>query len=107
MHGKVMKVSRLDFDPVIWQSSPFPCDVNTITVSLKHKMVPMIAICRPTITITNLQNAVHDNGVIFITDKLNTQTKNASWSLGSIRVNLADLIPSGAEKNAVHILLLL
>ena len=84
MSGTVMKVSPLNFDSYIWQSSPFPCDENTITVSLAHhdpectgvlhdsciagsidtQKVPLFEICNPQVTISGLTNAVHNDGLI-------------------------------------------
>jgi len=37
------------------QSSPWPCDINTITVIMQSN-VPLIKRCQPVITVTNLRN---------------------------------------------------
>jgi len=110
MTGTVMVVSPLDFEARIWQSSPFPCDVNTITVSLTHKVVDLLSICNPTITISGLDNAVHDDGVIEISDIRNDATKNGTWSTsvaggktqGSVALELSDLMPADDRDDVFH-----
>eukprot|EP00961_Rhodomonas_salina_P050639 680035-Rhodomonas_salina.1 len=53
-----MTVEELDFDSyVATQSSPFPCDNNTITLSFSIN-VPMLVRCSPQITISGLSTAV-------------------------------------------------
>ena len=42
------------------QSSPWPCDINTITVIMQSN-VPLLKRCQPIITVTNLRN-VHGGG---------------------------------------------
>ena len=45
MNGLALKVSALHFDAHISQSSPFPCDENTITVLLSHKTLSGAGYC--------------------------------------------------------------
>ena len=99
MHGKIMHVSPLDFDPYIYQSSSFPCDINKITVSLRHMEVPMLAVCNPSVTISSLTNAVHNDGVILVQDVVGGQTRNGTWNHGTIILRLSDFIATGAEQN--------
>ncbi|MGB1601260.1 MAG: hypothetical protein ACPIOQ_51470, partial [Promethearchaeia archaeon] len=80
MHGTVMAVSPLNFESTISQSSPFPCDTNTIKVVLSHMVVPVMAQCNPTVTISGLRNAIADDGHIAVTDLLDSQSKNGTWS---------------------------
>ena len=103
MNGTVMVVNKLDFETTIWQSSPFPCDVNTITVSLRHREVPILAICNPSVTISGLNNAVQDDGVIRVLNFLNNSTSPMGiWSRagiesreGILQLNMSDFISSG------------
>ena len=109
MEGTVMIVSQLEFDPYIWQSSPWPCDFNTLTVSLTHLAVPLLKLCNPTVTITNLNNAVHNDGVIYVTDVSTGQTNNGTWStsmlgdvgsVGTLTLQLSDFMAAGADQNS-------
>jgi len=109
MEGTVMIVSQLEFDPYIWQSSPLPCDFNTLTVSLTHLAVPLLKLCNPTVTITNLKNAVHNDGVIYVTDVSPGQTNNSTWSttmlgnvgsVGTIPLQLSDFMATCADQNS-------
>ncbi len=103
MNGTVMVVNKLDFEAAIWQSSPFPCDVNTITVSLRHKEVSILSICNPSVTISGLNNAVQDDGFIRVLDLLNNSTSRMGiWSRagienreGILQLNMSDFISSG------------
>ena len=121
MDGTVMKVSPFHFDSYIWQSSPFPCDENTITVSLIHndlgctsvmddrcsainKRVPLYEICNPEVTISGLTNAVHDDGLIMLKNEFNGQRANGTWSSAdkSVKSKLGLLIGVGAHASVFH-----
>jgi hypothetical protein len=51
------------------QSSPWPCDTNTITVIMQSN-VPLIKRCQPVITVTNLQN---------VADRRRRRTHSRPW----------------------------
>ena len=88
MIGKVMVVSPLNFSATIWQSSPFPCDINTITVSLVHYSVPVLTLCNPSVTITGLRNAIASDGAINVRDLLNSNNvQNGSWSTSDVTLS--------------------
>jgi hypothetical protein len=83
MKGKVMIVGKLELDGNIWQSSPFPCDSNTITVSIRTRRMPLLSLCNPTITITNLNNAINifnNDGNVSIREIASGSTMNGKWS---------------------------
>jgi hypothetical protein len=121
MEGTAMKVSPLNFDSYIWQSSPFPADENTITVSLihhdptctgvlddrcsaRHKKVPLYDICNPEVTISGLTNAVHDDGLIMLKNEFNGVSVNGTWSSSgfSVKAKLGLLIGSLSRASVFH-----
>ena len=61
-HDAPLRVSSLALTSRIGQSSPYPCHVNTITVTI-HSNLPIKTVCQPVITVSNLAGAHSSDGM--------------------------------------------
>jgi hypothetical protein len=90
----------------IGQSSPYPCDINVLTVTLSVQL-PMIdrpeypSICKPCITIMGLKGSQTDDGVIDIT-VIPLQSENPLVSSGRWTRNTGNLELS-IKSNAIFV----
>ncbi|KAJ1491075.1 hypothetical protein T484DRAFT_1776119, partial [Baffinella frigidus] len=77
----------------IGQSSPYPCDNNTITVTLSTDLVALAA-CHPRITLSGLENAQAMDGMIPVVPAAGGFAAEGVWatsdSSGSIVVDIVD-----------------
>ena len=56
-----LRVDTLTMRSWVGQSSPYPCDANTLTVTISTN-IQLMKVCNPVITVYNLQNAYNPPG---------------------------------------------
>ena len=87
----------------IGQKSPFPCDNNTISVTLSAN-VALLSRCVPTLKIMNLQNAIHAPGNVSILASSASQFASTGvWNVeGAGNHNLAIIISSNTVATTAY-----
>ena len=82
-----MKIREAVISASIIQSSPFPCDQNTITVSMSAD-VTLRSRCNPTITLSGLDGSETGDGDISVTlsDGSTSSTQTESWASGALTI---------------------
>eukprot|EP00961_Rhodomonas_salina_P054389 730705-Rhodomonas_salina.1 len=101
-----LTVAQFSFDiKEMSQSSPFPCDDNTITVTLTSTM-PLLYSCAPQITLSNLIDTatvdVSDMTITFLSADMATLSyTGGSWtqSTGTLHINISDaMMQAGTDR---------
>ena len=89
------------------QSSPYPCDINTITIEMTSP-VPFFAICTPKISIEGMIGTVNDtslnaDGQLTLLRSTSALATPAQWdrNLGNLFLNISADIPSVASPSAI------
>ena len=82
-----MKIREAVISASIIQSSPFPCDQNTITVSMSAD-VTLRSRCNPKITLSGLDGSETGDGDINVTlsDGSTSSTQTESWASGALTI---------------------
>eukprot|EP00961_Rhodomonas_salina_P289266 3908901-Rhodomonas_salina.1 len=92
-----MYVAAVEFQvALVGQSSPYPCDNNTLTVTFATNL-DLYAWCNPVITVSGLTNAIATGPLTITPGGVDVVAASGTWSNGEIQVAIDTTATAGTN----------